>query len=112
MSEDPFSTYVKALIEFEESVKKLKMETSEDGKKLLLLVDQLLQELRSSAEQFEAKIEEDIKNEVQAEIEKIRREAEDQRQKELKKINEQANKNFEKAVEEVLKDIKYYLKSL
>lgn len=112
MTEETFSLYLKAIAEFEDSIRRLRLQSAEDGKRLLLLVDSLSQELRRDAEKLEAKIEEEIKKDADSEIEQIKRKSIQDRDNELRKINELANKNFDKAVDEVLKIILNYIKSL
>ncbi|MDT7860762.1 MAG: hypothetical protein RRA45_00860 [Saccharolobus sp.] len=105
MSETKFNAYAKAIIEFEEEIEKIKRGVADDSKRLIVLSDSYISELRSSAEKTLAEIQKSIEDEKKKQIDEIRSKYVAEREKQLSNIRKEAEKNLDKAVNEVIRQL-------
>lgn len=105
MSEIKFNAYAKAIMEFEEEIEKIKRGVADDSKRLIVLSDSYISELRSSAEKALAEIQKSIEDEKRKQIDEIRSKYIAEREKQLSNIRKEAEKNLNNAVNEVIRQL-------
>ncbi|AOL15971.1 hypothetical protein BFU36_03685 [Sulfolobus sp. A20] len=105
MSEAKFNAYAKAILEFEEEIKRLKRTLADDSKRLITLSDSYISELRLTAEKTLEEIQKSIDNEKKSQIDNIRKEYVAERERQIVEIRKLAEKNVDKAVNEVIREI-------
>ncbi|ABP96368.1 MULTISPECIES: hypothetical protein [Metallosphaera] len=103
MSEAKLNILTKAIVEFEEEVKKAKHDTSDNAKALILKAQSLSSELEKVAEATLDEAEKSIEGEKQATIDALRKKFNEEKESLLAQIRQRAEKNLEQAIEETIK---------
>ncbi|WP_338600909.1 hypothetical protein V6M85_12915 [Sulfolobus tengchongensis] len=105
MSEVKFNAYSKAIIEFEEEIKRIKRGIADDSKRLITLSDSYVSELRAAAEKSISEIQKLLDEEKRKQLDEIRNKYMSEREKQLNEIRKEAEKNLDKAADEVIRQL-------
>ncbi|QGA54783.1 hypothetical protein GFS03_09440 [Sulfolobus sp. E5-1-F] len=105
MSEVKFNAYSKAIIEFEDEIKRIKREIADDSKRLISLSDSYLSELRITAEKSLEQIQKLLDEEKKRQLDEIRNKYISERENKLDEIRKEAEKNIDKVVNEVIRQL-------
>ncbi|MEM3863660.1 MAG: hypothetical protein QW699_04120, partial [Metallosphaera sp.] len=97
------SILAKALVEFEEDIKKIKRDTSDNAKSIILKAQSLTAELETVAESTLNEAEKSIENEKSSIINSLRKKYNEDKESILKQIKQRAESNLDVAIQEVLK---------
>ncbi|EZQ03124.1 MULTISPECIES: hypothetical protein [Acidianus] len=106
MTNSNLEDYAKVIVEFEQEVKKIKLSTAEDSKRLIELAQQISLQMETEAKKVFDEIVSNIEEEKQDIINDMRKRASEERELKINKMRKSAEKNLERAVEEVLNEIK------
>jgi hypothetical protein len=106
-----FANYVNAVVSLENGLKSKEFEVSDYGKRLMLLVDELANELSKAADAKLQEIYAMIDREVNDEVQKLRGTYEAKKQEELKSVDNAAKRNFDAAVNLLVSKVIEVLKS-
>jgi Skp family chaperone for outer membrane proteins len=105
MSEVKFNAYSKAIIEFEDEIKRIKREIADDSKRLITLSDSYLSELSATAEKSLDEVQKLLNEEKKRQLDEIRNKYVSEREKQLDEIRKEAEKNVDKVVNEVIRQL-------
>ena len=104
------TTYASLIIKYEQELKNIEKNLSDDGKRLIVLTESLAGELRSIADEVLAQITQDIEKNTNDKISELTKKYAEEREKELSKINQMGQKNLEKASQFVLEKVEEVFK--
>ncbi|QKQ99795.1 hypothetical protein GWK48_04780 [Metallosphaera tengchongensis] len=103
MSETKLSVLTRAIVEFEENVKRIKHDTSDNAKYLINRAEALSGQFDQVARAMLEEVEKSIESEKANTINEMRKKFNEERESLLKQLRQRAEKNVDNAVEEVLK---------
>lgn len=106
MNDSRFESYPKYIIQFEDDINKLKLNTSDDSKRLIDLSVLLSKKMEEEVNKVINEIATMIEKETQEEIAKLRNEYSQQRDRRIAQIKQIVSKNYERAVSYVLEAVK------
>jgi len=104
------ATYASLIVRYEQELKNMEKNLSDDGKKLVILTESLVSQLRSVADEVLAQISQDIDKNTNDKINELSKKYAEEREKQLSKINQMGQKNLEKASQLVLEKIEEVFK--
>lgn len=104
------ATYASLIVRYEQELKNMEKNLSDDGKKLVILAESLVSQLRSVADEVLAQISQDIDKNTNDKINELSKKYAEEREKQLSKINQMGQKNLEKASQLVLEKIEEVFK--
>jgi len=104
------ATYASLIVRYEQELKNMEKNLSDDGKKLVILTESLVGQLRSVADEVLAQISQDIEKNTNDKINELSKKYAEEREKQLSKINQMGQKNLEKASQLVLEKIEEVFK--
>jgi len=104
------ATYASLIVRYEQELKNIEKNLSDDGKKLVILTESLVVQLRSVADEVLAQISQDIDKNTNDKISELTKKYAEEREKQVSKINDMGQKNLEKASQLVLEKIEEVFK--
>ncbi|BCU70707.1 hypothetical protein [Stygiolobus caldivivus] len=96
------ATYANLIVRYENQLKDTEKRTAEDGKKIVLMAENLSSQFRNVAEQVVSQIFTEIDQTYSSQIQQLSKKYFEEREKEIEKIKKQAQKNVNKAVDFVI----------
>ena len=104
------ATYASLIVRYEQELKNIEKNLSDDGKKLVIFTESLVGQLRNVADEVLAQISQDIDKNTNDKISELSKKYAEEREKQLSKINQMGQKNLEKASQLVLEKIEEVFK--